>query len=81
MATDGAAELDRLAGEKRPIKHFRAAPLHADAYLSLVGAQVVSGPAFTFPDRIGLPSDVTLVDKLEQIERNFRTRRKIHFNE
>ena len=67
-----ADELDRLAGEEPSVRDLQAAPLHADAYLSLVGGQIVSGPAFRFPDRVAQPSDVTLVDKLDLLERNFR---------
>src|SRR6266849_1093643 len=55
-----ASELDRLAGEESPIKDPQAAPLHANEYLSLLEGQIVSGPAFTFPDRIAQPTDVTL---------------------
>jgi len=67
-----AAELDRLAGEEPPIKDPQAGPLHADAYLSMVGGQIGSGPAFTFPDEIPRLGDVTSVDSLQLLERNFR---------
>jgi GNAT acetyltransferase len=67
-----ADELDRLAAEEPPVKDFRAPPIHADAYLSLVGGQVRSGPAFRFPAEIVRPSDVTVVDRLDLLERNFR---------
>ena len=67
-----AIELDRLAGEEPPIQDSQAAPLHADTYLSLVKGQVVSGPAFTFPEVIALPTDVTPVDNLQLLESNFR---------
>jgi hypothetical protein len=65
------AELDRLAGEEPPIQDPQDAPLHADRYLSLVGGQIESGPAFTFPDEIAHPTDVTTVDNLQLLERNF----------
>jgi GNAT acetyltransferase len=67
-----AAELDRLAGEEPPVQDPRARPLHVDAYLSLVGGQVESGPAFTFPDEIPRLGDVAPVDSLQLLERNFR---------
>jgi hypothetical protein len=52
VAVDIADELDRLAGDEPPVRDFQAPPMHADAYLSLVGGQIVSGPAFRFPDEI-----------------------------
>lgn len=67
-----AEELDRLAREEPPLRDPQDAPLHADEYLSLVGGQVVSGPAFCFPDRIAESSGLALVDSLEPLERNFR---------
>ena len=71
-----AAEVERLARQERPLDDLQnpnAAPLNADAYLALLGGQINSGPAFTFPDRIAHhPGDVTLIDKLELLERNFR---------
>lgn len=67
-----ADEFDRLASEEPPVRDFQAPPLHADAYLSLVGGQILSGPAFRFPDEIVQPNDVTLVDRLDLLERNFR---------
>lgn len=67
-----AEELERLASEEPPVGDFRAPPLHADEYVSLVGGQIASGPAFRFPDQIAAPTDITLVDKLDLLERNFR---------
>jgi RimJ/RimL family protein N-acetyltransferase len=67
-----ADELDRLAGDEPPLRHFQAPPLHADKYLSLAGGQIVSGPAFRFPDEIAQPTDITLVDRLDLLERHFR---------
>ena len=71
-----AAEVERLARQEPPIENLQdphAAPLNADAYLALLGGQINSGPAFTFPDRIAHHSgDVTLIDKLELLERHFR---------
>lgn len=67
-----AAQLDRLAGDESPVRDFQAPPLHADAYQSLVGGQILSGPAFGFPDEIAHSTDVVLVDRLDLLERNFR---------
>src|SRR6266404_1005151 len=70
-----ADEVGRLAREERPTGDLhdpRDAPANADAYLALLGGQIVSGPAFTFPDRIAHSSDVALIDRLELLERNFR---------
>jgi hypothetical protein len=81
---DVVTELDRLARQERPMQRPigdpQDAPSNADAYLSLLGGQIVSGPAFTFPDRIAqsidvardAACDVALVDKLDMLERNFR---------
>jgi RimJ/RimL family protein N-acetyltransferase len=71
-----AAEVGRLAGQERPLEDLRNphdAPAHADSYLALLGGQINSGPAFTFPDRIAHhhSNDVALVDKLAMLERNF----------
>src|SRR4029077_13511331 len=69
-----AAEVERLARQERPIEDLQDshdAPAHADAYLALLGGQINSGPAFTFTDRIAHSTDVTLIDKLELLERNF----------
>ena len=67
-----ADELDRLASEEPPVRDFQAPPLHADAYLSLAGGEISSGPAFRFPDELQRPTDITLVDRLDLLERNFR---------
>jgi hypothetical protein len=72
VSTEIADQLDRLAAEEPPIRDFQAPPLHADAYLSLVGGQISSGPAFGFPDEIAQPTDITLIDRLDLLERNFR---------
>jgi len=69
---DIADELDRLADEEPPVRDFQAPPLHADKFLSLVGGQIVSGPAFRFPDEIAQPTDITLIDRLDLLERHFR---------
>lgn len=72
IAGEIADELDRLAGDESPLRDFQAPPLHADKYLSLVGGRIVSGPAFRFPDEILQPTDITLIDRLDLLERHFR---------
>jgi GNAT acetyltransferase-like protein len=72
VARNIADRLDRLASEEPPLTDFQAPPLHADEYVSLVGGQISSGPAFTFPDDIPQPTDVALVDRIDLLERNFR---------
>ena len=70
-----AAEVERLARQEIPLEDLQNphdAPSNADAYLALLGGQINSGPAFTFPDRIAHSFDVALVDKLEMLERYFR---------
>jgi hypothetical protein len=67
-----ANELDRLASEEPPVGDFQDPPLHADAYVSLVGGWITSGPGFKFPDEIAHSADTTLVDRLDLLERNFR---------
>jgi hypothetical protein len=65
------AELERLASEEPPIQDPQAAPVHADTYVSLMRGQIVSGPAFAFPDGIAHLTDVRLVDNLQLLERSF----------
>ena len=71
-----AAEVERLARREGPLVDLQNpndAPANADTYLALLGGQINSGPAFTFPDRIAHhPGDVALIDKLEMLERHFR---------
>jgi hypothetical protein len=70
-----AAEVERLARQEHPIVELQNpndAPANADSYLALLGGQINSGPAFTFPDRIAHSSDVTLIEKLQLLERYFR---------
>ena len=73
---DIADQLDRFASEEPPITDFESPPLHAAAYQSLVGGNIWSGPAFTFPDEIAesrdVKLDITLIDRLDLLERNFR---------
>jgi GNAT acetyltransferase len=67
-----AAELDRLAAEEPPLRQPEAPPLHQSRYRSLVGGEIVAGPAFTFPDELAPRGEVTIVDELRMLEHNFR---------
>jgi len=72
VPAETADQLDRFAREEPPISDFEAPPLHADAYQSLVGGRPSSGPAFTFPEKIAQTNDVSIVDRIDLLERNFR---------
>jgi hypothetical protein len=84
VPSDLAGKLDRLAREEPPALDLRDPPVHADRYLSLVGARVESGhevpaktrqsdgPAFTFPEALSPSADVMLVEDERLLERNFR---------
>jgi hypothetical protein len=68
-----AFELDRLVSEEWPIRDFEEPPLHTDRYRSLVNGRIVSGPSFSFPDKIPIPTGgVAIIDRLEMLERHFR---------
>lgn len=67
-----AAEIERLAREEPAYRDPKDEPRHAQKYLSLMKGRVVSGPAFFFPERIQKLGDVTVVDRLEAVERYFR---------
>lgn len=77
-------ELDRLARDEPPTPDLRAAPMHAERYLSLLGDRVAAdqsasdkarqsdGPAFTFPDVLVPPPSVVTVEDERQLERHFQ---------
>ena len=67
-----ADELNFLARDEPPLSDLRDAPLHAQRYKSLLGGRVQSGPAFTFPLAISLPSGVVVVEDESLLERHFR---------
>ena len=67
-----ATKFARLAREERPLRDFEEVPLHSDIYRSLLGGRVVSGPAFGFPDKIEEPDGITVIDRLDLLERHFR---------
>ncbi|MDE0630202.1 MAG: GNAT family N-acetyltransferase [Caldilineaceae bacterium] len=65
-----AEELDGLAGAEPPIADFRDAPVHAERYGSLVGGEVYSGPAFTFPTTVEKPEGTVRVKALPLLARH-----------
>lgn len=67
-----AEELGRLARTEPPTPDLRAAPVHWDRCVSLVGGRLWSGPAFTFPDDIAQSADVVSIEDERQLERHFR---------
>jgi len=67
-----ANELNRLAREESSLSDLRDAPLHADQYKLLIGDQVRSGPAFTFPQAITQPLGVVVIEDEQLLERHFR---------
>jgi len=71
LASDLATELGRLAAAEPPLHDPQCLPLHADAYMSLVGGQIASGPAFLFPDEMTPATGVTIVDEVDLLKRHF----------
>lgn len=72
IANEIAAEVDARAREEPPITDFRAPPLNAERYLSLLGERVSSGPAFSFPETLPDTGTVAFVDDIATLEHNFR---------
>lgn len=66
-----ASELDRLAREEPPISDLRAPPVHAERYVAMVGGELKSGPAFTFPETLPPPGETKTIDDLRQLEACF----------
>ena len=66
-----ADEIDGLAGEEPPVSDFRAPPVHAERYVSLLRGEVDSGPAFTFPEEIVQPSGTVFIDDIASLDRHF----------
>lgn len=71
VETEAADELESLAGEEPAISDLRTPPVHAERYVSLVGGELVSGPAFTFPETLPPPGETETVDDLRQLEYHF----------
>jgi hypothetical protein len=79
-----AGELDHLAQQEPPTSDFRAAPVYADRYLSLLdgrpdpGQKTASqlrqfhGPAFAFSDSLAQTAGVVVVEDEQLLEQNFR---------
>ena len=66
-----ADEVDALAREEPPVSDFRDAPVHAERYLSLLGGEVDSGPAFTFPEKIVQPSGTVFIEDIASLDHHF----------
>ena len=71
VAPEIAGEVESLAREEPPISDLQRPPVHAERYVSLVGDELGSGPAFTFPETIPQLGDTETVDELRQLESNF----------
>jgi len=67
-----AAKLHQLVTEEPPTRHFRQEPRHATEYGSLLGGQVESGPAFTFPEAVTPSPDTRTVEDLLPLTHLFR---------
>ena len=66
-----ADEVDALAREEPPVSDFRDAPVHAERYMSLLGGEVDSGPAFTFPEKIDQPSGTVFIEDIASLDHHF----------
>jgi len=66
-----AVELGRFAAREPLLHDSEGSPVYANAYLSLLGGPIASGPVFSFPDELTRPVGVTLVDDLHLLERHF----------
>jgi hypothetical protein len=64
--------LDRLATQEPPLSDDHAAPVFARRYHSLVGGQIHSGPAFTFPQSLPQPTGVVEIDDEGLLEHHFQ---------
>lgn len=69
---DLADELDELAAQEQPQSDWREPPRFAERYRALVAGDLVSGPAFEFPDRLDAPERISLIDAAEMLQRHFR---------
>lgn len=71
VAPEVAEKLDGLAREEPPVSDFRDTPVHAERYKSLVGGEIYSGPAFSFPETVEEPDTTVLVSALPVLARHF----------
>ena len=66
-----ARELDHIAADEPPTTDFRAPPMHARRYRSLIDGEVDTGPAFHFPDALAEPNGAVFVDDVGRLVRHF----------
>lgn len=66
-----AEEVEGLAQEERPISDLRTPPVHAERYDALVGGELKSGPAFSFPETLPPSGETETIDDLPQLEYHF----------
>ena len=71
VAPEIAREVESLAREEPPISDLRTPPVHAERYVLLVGGELSSGPAFTFPETLRELGETETVDDLRQLETHF----------
>jgi hypothetical protein len=80
---DAASAIERLARDEPPTTDFRAPPVNAERYLSILAPRVASdekkmresdGPAFVFSSAgaVDEPEGIVLVDDERALEKNFR---------
>lgn len=67
-----AAQLEALARNEPPTRHYEGEPVHATRYQAIIGGRVDFGPAFTFPDAIAAPAGIVPVTHVAQLTRHFR---------
>ena len=68
---DVSDELDCFARQEPPVSEFRADPLHAERYISLVEGKVDKGPTFTFPEEIVQPYGTVLIEDIRSLDHHF----------
>ena len=67
-----ARELAQLVADEPPAADFRAPPVHASRYRSLIDGEVHAGPALHFPDALPDPTGVVFLDEVGRLTRHFR---------
>ncbi len=71
LSPETALELDRLAQEEPPVSDFRDEPVHSERYSSLLGGEIDSGPAFTFPEVIAQPRSTVFIEEIRLLDCHF----------
>ena len=66
-----AYELANLAADEPPVADFRAPPVHAGRYRSLLNGDVRTGPAFYFPDSLPDSTGVVFANDIGPLARHF----------